>query len=176
VETQHRLVEGVQQDATTWRYVYSDNSPPNGLALVQHAAVEDTHGIDRATGAVIERHVETKEVRQGTGELLIGTKDCARRDADVMVQDRPDGRVSLWVDAPARGLVFLSEPYYVERRAFVDGSPVTPLKTNLAFTAVRVPPGRHFVELRHVPRSLHLGLLFSALTLVVWCGLVLKQK
>jgi uncharacterized membrane protein YfhO len=72
-------------------------------------------------------------------------------------------------------MVFLSEPYYAERQAFVDGRPAESLQANLAFTAVRVPLGRHRVELRYVPRSFRLGLAVSAVTLIAWAVLFIRK-
>ena len=80
------------------------------------------------------------------------------------------------VNAPRPGLVFLSEPYYVERQAFVDGRPAESLEANLAFTAVRVPPGQHHVELRYVPRSFQFGLAVSVVTLVAWAAVSRKSS
>jgi uncharacterized membrane protein YfhO len=62
----------------------------------------------------------------------------------------------------------MSEPYYPERRAWVDGREVTALKANLAFTAVPIESGRHVVELRYVPRRFYVGLAVSVVTLVAW--------
>lgn len=71
------------------------------------------------------------------------------------------------VDAPIAGEVYLNEPHFSERRAFVDGEPVDARQTNVAFTAVPVQAGRHRVELRFVPTSLYAGAAVSGLTLVV---------
>jgi uncharacterized membrane protein YfhO len=89
----------------------------------------------------------------------------------VLEQDRSDGLFVAEVAAPVPGLVFMSEPFYVERHAFVDGRRVTPLPANLAFTAVPVGAGRHRVELRYVPESFYLGLGATGLTLAGWTGL-----
>jgi uncharacterized membrane protein YfhO len=89
----------------------------------------------------------------------------------VLEQDRSDGLFAAEVDAPVPGLLFMSEPFYVERHAFVDGRRVTPLRANVAFTAVPVAAGRHRVELRYVPESFYVGLGATALTLVGWTGL-----
>jgi hypothetical protein len=176
VELRHGLLEGVAQHGMTWRYVYDNPSAPNGLALIRDPAVEDTEGLDRATGALVDRPSRATADVAGPTELLVGTKDCASRaNVKMLVHDQPDGRVSLRVDAPVPGIVFLSEPYYPERQAFVDGKPVTPVKANLAFTAVPVLPGPHRVELRHVPSSFHLGLGISAFTLVAWAGLLVRR-
>lgn len=173
-EADHGLIDGTRREDDTWQYVYADPSTSNGIALIQDRSVEDTAGIDRGTGAVIEQP-EAAGSATGPPELLIGTADCRDRGrVRVVSLDQPDGYVRVQVDAPVRGLVFFSEPYYSERQATVDGKPVRPLKTNLAFTSVPVPAGRHEIELRMVPRSFHWGLGISVLTLVVWAGMALR--
>lgn len=176
VEERHHLTDGVRREGSTWRYVLNDTSTPNALALIREAAVEDTEGVDHTTGSMVELAGRLMGSHTERGELLIGATQCAERaQVAVLVKDQPDGRVTLRVDAPAPGFVFLSEPYYSERRAFVDGEPVTSLKANLAFTAVPVPSGRHHVELRYVPRSFQLGLGVSVLTLLAWTGLSIRK-
>jgi hypothetical protein len=76
-------------------------------------------------------------------------------------------RWSVTVDAPVAGEVYLNEPHFSERRAYVDGEPVDARQTNIAFTAVPVQAGRHRVELRFVPTSFYAGGAMSGLTLVV---------
>jgi hypothetical protein len=176
LEKRHGLVEGVRQQDNTWRYAYADLSASNGLALVSEPAVEDTAGIDRATGTASEWSAPIREQSAERRALLTGTGTCADRgDVRVLQQDRPDGYVSVVVDAPRPGIVFLSEPYYEERQAFVDGRQVSSLQANLAFTAVQVPLGRHRVELRYVPRSFQLGLAIALSTLVVCAGLWVRS-
>jgi hypothetical protein len=176
VEKRYKLLEGVQREDTTWRYMLADVSPANAIALIQDAAVDDTEGLDRGTGEVVVQTVRMPGRPTGADELLI-TGACAERgEINILTSDQPDGRVLVDVNAPDRGFVFLSEPYYSERVAFVDGERVTPVKANLAFTAVPVPPGRHQIELRHVPASFYRGAGTSALTLTVWMGLLVTAR
>jgi hypothetical protein len=146
-----------------------DRSQQNVQALLADTAIEDTHGINR----------ETAEVSSGDtqDEVLFGTAACseAGRITEVTA-DLPGGDVRVVSDAPRAGLVFMSEPYYPERVAFVDDTPVAAVKANVAFTAVAVPPGRHVVELRYVPRKFHEGLAVSVVTLVVWAGAALVRR
>ncbi len=163
-ETRYRLAEGVQRDGNTWRYDLQDRSTANVQQLLADAAVEDTHGIDRETA-----QISAGEVKD---ELLFGTSACAQAGALTgLSADRPGGDVSVISDAPTSGLVFLSEPYYPERMAFVDNAPVTSIKANVAFTAVAVPAGRHVVAIRYVPRRFQQGLVISGVTLSGWIGL-----
>ena len=65
------------------------------------------------------------------------------------------------VNAPRDGIVFFSETYYPDRRAWVDGTRIPRMKVDLAFTAVRVPAGTHRIELQGpLPAADNLSLPF----------------
>jgi hypothetical protein len=172
IEQRRRLVEGTRREGTTWRYALDDSSAANVLALLQEPAVEDTAGIDRRTGAVLKPPPESVRVTEGGGDWVIGSRDCGETaSTELRAVDRSDGMVDVDVNAPRDGFVFLSEAYYPERVAFVDGEPTDALRTNLAFTAIPVREGHHRVQLRYVPRSFHAGLVVSGVTLLTWVAL-----
>ena len=52
LERTFHLVSPAHVEGSTWTYDVSDPSPANVNALVDHPAVEDTHGIDRQAGVV----------------------------------------------------------------------------------------------------------------------------
>jgi len=178
VERGRSLADGVALDDHTWRYSLEDRSMANVMSLLGDTAVEDTHGVDRVTGAITEAPTATDVGASDVGnEMLTGTRPCAGTGTtDISVQDRADGRVIASVDASVPGFVFLSEPFYAEREALVDGQRVTPVHANLAFTAVPVPAGSHQLELRYAPTSFRLGLGLSVLTVVVWTGLSRRRR
>lgn len=172
IERAHHLEAGVRLEGVTWRYLLGDASVDAVLAIMRDPGVEDTHGVDRATGAFTptsELQDSVPDIPGGDKErlLLPGAQPCATHGTvDVSVMDRPDGRVSARVDAPADGFVFFSEPSYSERQASIDGRDVPALKANLAFMAVAVPAGQHDVELRYRPASFYLGSLISGMTAI----------
>jgi hypothetical protein len=175
LEDRYRLSNGIREEGNTWQYVLDDTVSANVLAMIQDPAVEDTHGVDRARGVVLDASPVVVERRRDGAEILVGGGACDKRGvAKVTAADRPDGYVAVDVDAPAHGLLFLSEPFYPERQAFVDGEPADVWKANLAFTAVSVPAGRHRVELRYRRRSFLLGGLVTLLTLVTWSGFLVR--
>jgi len=178
VEQGRSLKDGVALDEHTWRYSLEDRSTANVMALLGDTGVEDTHGVDRVTGAITEAPAATDaDVNDPGNEMLTGTRPCAGTGTtEISVQDRADGRVIASVEASAPGYLFLSEPFYAERDAFVDGQRVTPVHANLAFTAVPVPAGSHQLELRYTPTSFRLGLGLSVLTVVVWTGLSRRRR
>jgi hypothetical protein len=178
LEQRHSLRDGVPLDERTWRYTLEDQSVANVVALMQDASVEDTHGVDRATGRVPQLPVplETNAASSGT-EMVTGTVPCeASGTIAVAVEDQRDGRFAADVEAPVAGYAFLSEPFYPERKAYVDGQPVTPVRANLAFTAVPVPAGAHRLEMRYVPDSFRIGLAISMLTLVGWSAVSWRRN
>lgn len=65
------------------------------------------------------------------------------------------------------GFLVLSESFYPGWRATVDGSEVAILRANLLFKAIYLPAGEHTVEFRYSPASLALGMLISAISLVL---------
>ena len=172
LERRYGLADGVFLDGHTWRYAMDDPSAGTVMALIREAAVEDTHGVDRLTGLLTPPPEPIVDETGSDGdEMLTGTVPCPTRGTvDVTTQDQVDGRLVAIVNAPASGYVFLSEPFYPERKAFVDGQPVTAVKANLAFTVVPVPAGTHELELRYVPTSFRLGMAISGLTLLGWAG------
>ena len=109
--------------------------------------------------------------------ILVGGERCDVRGTVVVEEaDRPDGVMRLLTETPTGGLVFLSEPYYPEREASLDGLPVRVERADLAFSAVVVPPGRHVIELRYVPRAFYWGILITVLTTCALSWMALAQR
>ncbi|MFN0072776.1 MAG: YfhO family protein [Chloroflexota bacterium] len=122
--------------------------------------------------------VRSTVVLQSSGATAAPEGELCQRDAklDIGALDQPDGLVRVRVSAPESGMLYLSEPYYSERRAFVDGREVAPFRANLAFTAIPVEAGEHEVELRIVPSMFLLGVVTSIGTLLLTViGLVFGQ-
>jgi hypothetical protein len=181
LERAHHLEAGVRLEGTTWRYLLGDASVDAVLAIMRDPEVEDTHGVDRATGAFMpttELQDSVPEIVGGDTErmLLPGLESCSdQATVDVTVKDRPDGRVSAHVKAPTDGFLFFSEPSYPERKATIDGRSVPALRANLAFTAMAVPAGEHDVELRYRPSSFYLGSLISGATAAAYAVVFIRR-
>ena len=88
----------------------------------------------------------------------------------VLEADTSTGVLRLHVSLSEARTLVLSEPFYPERRAWVDGI-ATPLeKSNIALSSVRVGAGSHVVKLRYVPTSLLWGSVISAAVLLLWAA------
>jgi len=113
----------------------------------------------------------------GEGSALpVETSPCEdHASVFVQAQDRSDGRLTVRYDAPRDGFLFVSEAFYPERRAYVDGHGVPALKAMVAFTLIPVPAGQHRVELRYVPVSFYVGAGISTVTTLVWAAVFSRR-
>jgi hypothetical protein len=89
--------------------------------------------------------------------------------------ERPD-RMSLAVEAPRPGFVFLSDNYYPGWLAYVNGREAPILRSWLTFRAVEVPSGKSKVEFRYEPRVLWLLLLLAAAASAAWLLLYRRYR
>ena len=78
---------------------------------------------------------------------------------------RPD-RVHVDVEANAPAWLVMVDTFDAGWRARVDGSPVELRRANVAFRAVRVPPGRHAVDLVYRPTGVIVGLTVTGAALI----------
>lgn len=87
---------------------------------------------------------------------------------NVMAADTPGGLLRARVSLQSPRTLVLSEPFYPERRAFIDGKETPLLRANMALSAVHVEAGFHTIELRFVPTTLYYGAAISVLTIAAW--------
>jgi hypothetical protein len=85
---------------------------------------------------------------------------------------RHASRLLIETDTNGPGVLVLSEAYDPGWRATVDGAPVAVLRANVLFRGVRLPPGRHLVEMTYRPRAIAWGLAAAGLGLVLVVFLV----
>jgi hypothetical protein len=87
--------------------------------------------------------------------------------AKVMNAKFGNNTVDFQIAASAPVLAVISQTYYHNWRAEVDGHPTPLLRANVAFQAVQVPAGMHYVHLVYRDRAFEMGLVLSGCSLVV---------
>lgn len=122
----------------------------DGAALERLAAA----GFDYARSAVVSQEPGLEAKPGGEARVSIGRQEPASGDLSMTV----------WTSEP--GLLVTSEPYFSERRVWVDNEPAELIRANVAFSAVPLPAGSHSVEIRYVPASLAIGGAITALTML----------
>jgi hypothetical protein len=96
----------------------------------------------------------------------------ARRqpEAQILATDFTPTRQTIQVTTPGPALVVLSQAYYHNWTATVDGRAVPLWRANYAFQAVEVPPGKHDVLLVYKDKALRIGGLICLLSVLVCVG------
>lgn len=71
--------------------------------------------------------------------------------------------------SPKEGVVVFSEIFYPGWQATIDGQPVDIARANYILRAINVPAGKHTIEMRFDPKSLHVteGIAYSGLALLI---------
>ena len=86
------------------------------------------------------------------------------------MEESPE-RLRIGIEAPREGYLVVGDAYAPGWRATIGGEAVPIEKANGIFRAVRVPAGRHVVEMIYRPGSVTAGLavsLMAALAITAW--------
>ncbi len=103
-------------------------------------------------------------VAPGTFEGALPHADAAT--GTVTVNAARDGAFDLSVEAPADGIVVVSELHHPGWRAELDGTAAEVLRVDHAVMGVRVPAGAHHVTLVFAPASFRIGAAISSIAVV----------
>jgi hypothetical protein len=106
----------------------------------------------------------------GAGPTLDGPPDF---HGSAVYRLRRANRLRIETDASAAGILVTSETFDPDWRATVDGAPTPIERANVLFRGVRVPAGRHVVEMTYFPRAVGWGIGATALGLIL-VGLLLR--
>ncbi|MGA2541376.1 MAG: YfhO family protein [Verrucomicrobiota bacterium] len=90
--------------------------------------------------------------------------------ARVVAKQFGSAKIVLEVETPGPAMISLSQAWYHNWKASVDGHPVPLWRANEAFQAVEVPAGRHQLTLAYQDLAFRWGAFLSVLGLIV-CGL-----
>lgn len=132
-------------------------------------AKSEAEVISRLSSPDFDYHREVI-IMEGEVKALRPAQDVAKAEekgGSVEVVEQGANRVLLKVEAPAPGLVVLTDTFYPGWQATVDGQPTPIWPANLAFRAVAVEAGRHEILFSYRPRSFTIGLWTSTITLAL---------
>ncbi len=85
-----------------------------------------------------------------------------------LLSSRPDS-LSLEIDSPSEGWLFIADTWYPGWQARLDGQSVSLYRANYLFRAVAVPAGKHLLNVNYTSVGFYFGGLFSILGLfLLW--------
>jgi hypothetical protein len=135
--------------------------------LVSHAVI-----VDNADAA--EKAIRAADWNPRQTVIVEASGDSFPAGADsgtaLITQETPL-ELTISVDAPGGGMLVVADTYYPGWEATVDGLPVPIYRANLAFRAVRIPPGAKIVHMVYRPGSFVAGTAISGLSLLIFAAL-----
>ena len=96
--------------------------------------------------------------------------------ARILAKDFTPARQSIDVETPAPAMVVLSQAYYHDWKASVDGTAVPLWRANYAFQAVEVPAGKHRILLIYKDNALRCGGAISLASIGLCAGGWLRSR
>jgi hypothetical protein len=169
-----RVLGPVVTAAGTRGYLYEADTPPPyvrvipAAAKVDEAAVPPTlsdprmPGYDRVVFLPMDAPVNPPPVNAWPEPIAARGKVTAWRAGAMTVELDPAPAESSWV--------LISENWYLDWRATVDGNPATVLRGDHALLVVRVPPGARRVELDYHSKSFTRGKTIGLIALLLVLG------
>ena len=128
-----------------------------------------------AFNAIVNTNVDFRNVVYLPPEAK--SQVTAKREPSARITARQfgDSKETMQIEAPNPAMVFISQSYYHNWKALVDGKPVPLWRANYAFQALEVPAGRHEVMLIYRERLFRIGTILSAFAALVCVGLWLPR-
>jgi hypothetical protein len=192
--TDHRLKLHPVADLLNVRYLILRTPPPHDFPLVVHQddywIVENRDVLPRAfvphAVRVVASDQEALAVMQSSqfnprDTVLMSTdpKVGARMQGAAVIHYESPSRASLDVNLQTDGMVVISDLWDPGWQAKLNGTACPIDRVDTALRGIRVPAGKHAIELTYDPSSFRLGLKLTAaggLLLVLWSvALVLKS-
>jgi len=146
--------------------IYQNQSCLPRCFIVHHVRVsEDSYNVlrllqdpefDLRSEIVLEKSPPS-DFMEPQGGLLPATAEITRYEPN---------RVTILASTLANGFLFLSDSYYPDWKAYVDGVETEIYQADYAFRAVYLAPGQHTVEFIYEPRSFRVASFVSLLTLL----------
>jgi hypothetical protein len=156
------------------------NALPRAYLVGAAQLFDDDGATRRLNDPTFDPHAETVLAPSQSAQPLtpIATGTTRPRPAAFEL-DQPE-RIRIRAQADTDSYLVLSDSWYPDWVATVDGQEAPIERANLLFRAVKVPAGEHLVEFRYGPRSVRTGMLVSGgsvlIALVLMTGAALWQR
>ncbi|MBI4004971.1 YfhO family protein, partial [Candidatus Roizmanbacteria bacterium] len=86
--------------------------------------------------------------------------------SNIMITDYQNSQVKLLALSKGKSFLVLSDSYYPDWQAYVDGKKVEVIRTNVALRGVFLDEGEHNIEFIYRPSKLYYGALTSVVTFI----------
>ncbi len=116
---------------------------------------------------------ETQEPKNIYLEKDPGFRSGSNGEGEVRIEKYSPNQITFRVQSETDGLVYLSDSYSPNFKAYVDDVPTEILRANYAFRAVPVTKGNHMVMLRYEDKLFWIGSIVSLTFLISLLGAII---
>lgn len=121
--------------------------------------------------AIIDPSADIKKTVYLPIEAKSVVKAKREDNARIVQKDFGYNSVSVTVDTPTPAMTLISQSYYPNWKAYIDGAPAPLWRANYAFQAVEMPAGKHVLKVVYEDRAFRFGVGLFVLTAVSCAGL-----
>ena len=146
---------------------------PRRLALLSGAGLAPR--LDAPTAATVPA-ADSAAAGDTAAAMKAAAAAAAPPTASIKLAGRDFNHSDWTVDAPAEGLMVLSELWFPHWKVSVDGKPTDLLRTDFAFRGVRLAAGPHKVSFSYHSEWIAKGLMVGALSIVLLIILLFGLK
>ncbi len=125
---------------------------------------------DDAFNAIATEEADFRSTVYLTPEAKATVKATRQPAARIVAKDFASNQKKIDVDSPADTMLVVTEAYYHNWQAFVDGQATPLLRANYAFEAVEVPAGKHQVLLVYKDEAFQAGGAISICSVLLCVG------
>jgi hypothetical protein len=175
--------------ALKWGIRYADQQPLAGYHPVGGDGLQtwDEHAKAFPDIRLPERWIEVPSALEGLnaisalgpGEVVVESGSSGRgtaRPGSVRVLERRPERLELEVDSPDGGWLFVLRAFWPYRTILLDGKPVEAVPAQLAFCALRIPPGTHHVDWKEEVPGLEFSRWGPVLFVLILAGVAVAGR
>lgn len=147
--------------------VYQNRSVLPRAFLYSHAVVLDK---EKMILKILDQSFDPRLELLLTEEMPSKLDNIKHSEKEVVIAEYQESKVVLKVESSGDAMLFLSEVYYPEWKAYVDGKETKIYQAFGLFRSIYLPKGKHIVEFRWDPKIFYLGAVTSAVTLIfiIW--------
>jgi len=132
---------------------------------------------EEALELVVSNRVDFDSTVVLEGDASLFDTACEGNSRASFIKMRPNGPNQTKVEFKANrsGWIVLSDTHYPGWIAILDGERVDIINANYLFSAVKVPPGEHTVQIEYRPKTFYLGAAISLITWISLIGLYIRE-
>jgi hypothetical protein len=155
----------VDMQRGSWNYVERNTYYPRARMVYSAVVKPETETIDFMKTADID--FDNVVVLNAKPHIALSSKSADSVEHNVKITSYKSNEFTVEVNTAEPGILCLSEIWYPDWKAYIDGNPAEIYQAYNSFRAVEIPAGKHKVEMKYESAAYATGGLIALLTLIL---------